>query len=163
MEDGQRFLLIMMQAGQMSWYQLWQGFTGYHYCMHLDYLGWHSRPLFRTFYFIFGKTSRKVLGMWLVARAQCSAYCLCTLRHHFTYKIVPIPEWRPHPVVCETYLMAHSHCLLWPCFVPYFITSVLLDYKGARCFRECKGDWGLPTAVPSSCGRGEGGIPQVYK
>ena len=69
--------VIMVRAGQMSWHQMKQGFTGPHYRTHLGQTDRHSRPvLYRTFYFVFGETGRTVLGGWLTVSVKSLAHCL---------------------------------------------------------------------------------------
>lgn len=80
---------------------------------HLGHIDQHTRPVsYRTFCSVFGKTNRTICGIWLAGRVQLLA-------------------------LLDGELTLSTTALL---FFPIFITSVLIDYKGASSFRECQGD-----------------------
>lgn len=100
----------MVRAGQMSWHQMKQGFTGSHYCTHLGYIDWHSRPvLSRTFYFIFRKAGRKILGGMIGSKYEIISTLPVYPWMSFRGRDDSSSRIKAHPIACKPYLQAEGH------------------------------------------------------
>lgn len=132
-EDGKKFLLIMMQVGQMSWHQVKQGFIGSYYHTCLGYPEWHSRPFFvQDFLFCFWENRQKFLGM---IGSKCTIISTLLV---YTWDVISRPRWlqfqnKEHIQLPANHAWWRTHTVCYYlgfCF--HFITSVFDWSQGGQ-------------------------------